>query len=44
MNIDTDTQWAYWAGVQEYVETVWRLPTVSTLETQKGEDKANRIF
>jgi fructose-bisphosphate aldolase class II len=43
MNIDTDTQWAYWDGVKGYVEK-----NAANLQSQignpDGEDKPNKGY
>ncbi len=38
MNIDTDTQWAYWQGVQEYSKKKYRY-----LQSQLGNPKGNEL-
>jgi len=43
MNIDTDTQWAYWAGVKEYIEK-YRDYLQSQIGNPEGEDKPNKKY
>ena len=41
MNIDTDTQWAFWNGVREY-ESEWRAYLQAQIGNPDGEDKPNK--
>ncbi|MDW3648274.1 MAG: class II fructose-bisphosphate aldolase [Bacteroidia bacterium] len=41
MNIDTDTQWAYWNGVREY-ESEWRAYLQAQIGNPEGDDKPNK--
>jgi len=43
MNIDTDTQWAYWAGVKEYIEK-YRDYLQAQIGNPEGEDKPNKKY
>jgi len=43
MNIDTDTQWAYWEGVKEYVEQ-YHAYLQSQIGNPEGEDKPNKKY
>jgi len=43
MNIDTDTQWAYWSGVKEYIEK-YRDYLQSQIGNPEGEDKPNKKY
>lgn len=43
MNIDTDTQWAFWAGVKRYVET-YHDYLQSQIGNPEGEDKPNKKY
>ncbi len=41
MNIDTDTQWAFWKGVRDYYEAK-RDYLQSQIGNPEGEDKPNK--
>ncbi|MEL6254698.1 MAG: class II fructose-bisphosphate aldolase [Bacteroidota bacterium] len=41
MNIDTDTQWAFWNGVREY-ESEWRAYLQAQIGNPEGDDKPNK--
>ncbi|MEM8887383.1 MAG: class II fructose-bisphosphate aldolase [Bacteroidota bacterium] len=41
MNIDTDTQWAFWNGVREY-ESEWKAYLQAQIGNPDGEDKPNK--
>jgi fructose-bisphosphate aldolase class II len=43
MNIDTDTQWAYWEGVKEYVDTNSDY-LQSQIGNPDGDDKPNKGY
>ncbi len=43
MNIDTDTQWAYWSGVKEYIEK-YSAYLQSQIGNPEGEDKPNKKY
>ncbi len=43
MNIDTDTQWAYWNGVRRYTEK-YRGYLQGQIGNPEGEDKPNKKF
>ena len=43
MNIDTDTQWAYWDGVKEYVEQ-YHAYLQSQIGNPEGDDKPNKKY
>jgi len=43
MNIDTDTQWAYWQGVQEYSKKKYRY-LQSQLGNPKGDELPNKKY
>jgi fructose-bisphosphate aldolase class II len=43
MNIDTDTQWAYWDGVRLYVEQ-YHAYLQGQIGNPEGEDKPNKKF
>ena len=43
MNIDTDTQWAFWDGTREYVEK-YRDYLQSQIGNPEGEDKPNKSY
>ncbi|WOE70554.1 class II fructose-bisphosphate aldolase [Hydrogenimonas thermophila] len=43
MNIDTDTQWAFWAGVKEYVEK-YHDYLQGQIGNPEGEDKPNKKY
>ena len=43
MNIDTDTQWAYWDGVRAYVEQ-YHAYLQGQIGNPDGEDKPNKKF
>jgi fructose-bisphosphate aldolase class II len=43
MNIDTDTQWAYWDGVREYVEQ-YHAYLQGQIGNPEGDDKPNKKF
>ena len=43
MNIDTDTQWAFWAGVKRYVET-YHDYLQGQIGNPEGEDKPNKKY
>jgi len=43
MNIDTDTQWAYWEGVKEYVEQ-YHAYLQSQIGNPEGDDKPNKKY
>ncbi len=43
MNIDTDTQWAYWEGVKEYIEQ-YHAYLQSQIGNPKGDDKPNKKY
>ncbi len=43
MNIDTDTQWAYWAGVKEYIEK-YRDYLQGQIGNPEGDDKPNKKY
>ncbi len=43
MNIDTDTQWAFWAGVKGYVEK-YRDYLQGQIGNPEGEDKPNKKY
>lgn len=43
MNIDTDTQWAYWNGVRRYTEQ-YRGYLQSQIGNPDGDDKPNKKF
>ncbi len=43
MNIDTDTQWAFWSGVREYTEQ-YRDYLQSQIGNPEGEDKPNKKY
>jgi len=43
MNIDTDTQWAYWEGVKEYIEQ-YHAYLQSQIGNPEGEDKPNKKY
>ena len=43
MNIDTDTQWAFWDGTREYVER-YRDYLQSQIGNPEGEDKPNKSY
>jgi len=43
MNVDTDTQWAFWAGVKGYVEK-YNDYLQSQIGNPEGEDKPNKKY
>jgi len=43
MNIDTDTQWAYWNGVREYIEK-YHDYLQGQIGNPEGEDKPNKKY
>jgi len=43
MNIDTDTQWAFWSGVKSYVEK-YKDYLQSQIGNPEGEDKPNKKY
>ncbi len=43
MNIDTDTQWAFWSGVKEYT-TKYHDYLQSQIGNPEGEDKPNKKY
>ncbi len=43
MNIDTDTQWAFWSGVKEY-EAKYRDYLQGQIGNPEGEDKPNKKY
>jgi fructose-bisphosphate aldolase class II len=43
MNIDTDTQWAYWNGVRKYVER-YHAYLQGQIGNPEGEDKPNKKY
>lgn len=43
MNIDTDTQWAYWDGVREYVSQ-YHAYLQGQIGNPEGEDKPNKKY
>ncbi len=43
MNIDTDTQWAYWEGVKEYVEQ-YHAYLQSQIGNPEGNDRPNKKY
>ncbi len=43
MNIDTDTQWAYWEGVKEYIEQ-YQAYLQGQIGNPEGEDKPNKKY
>ena len=43
MNIDTDTQWAYWAGVKQYYETNQGY-LQGQIGNPEGDDKPNKKY
>ena len=43
MNIDTDTQWAYWDGVRAYVEQ-YHAYLQAQIGNPEGDDKPNKKF
>ncbi len=43
MNIDTDTQWAFWDGTREYIER-YRDYLQSQIGNPEGEDKPNKSY
>ncbi len=43
MNIDTDTQWAYWAGVKDYIEQ-YHAYLQSQIGNPEGDDKPNKKY
>ncbi len=43
MNIDTDTQWAYWNGVREYIEQ-YHAYLQGQIGNPEGEDKPNKKY
>jgi len=43
MNIDTDTQWAFWAGVKGYIEK-YRDYLQGQIGNPEGEDKPNKKY
>ena len=43
MNIDTDTQWAYWDGVRAYVDQ-YHAYLQGQIGNPEGEDKPNKKF
>ena len=43
MNIDTDTQWAFWSGVKEY-EAKYHDYLQSQIGNPEGEDKPNKKY
>lgn len=43
MNIDTDTQWAYWEGVKEY-EKKYRDYLQAQIGNPEGDDKPNKKY
>ena len=43
MNIDTDTQWAFWSGVKEYEEK-YHDYLQSQIGNPEGEDKPNKSY
>ena len=43
MNIDTDTQWAYWEGVKEYIEE-YNAYLQSQIGNPEGDDKPNKKY
>ncbi len=43
MNIDTDTQWAFWSGVKEYEEK-YRDYLQGQIGNPEGEDKPNKKY
>jgi fructose-bisphosphate aldolase class II len=43
MNIDTDTQWAFWNGVREYIEANKEY-LQSQIGNPQGEDKPNKKY
>jgi fructose-bisphosphate aldolase class II len=43
MNIDTDTQWAYWDGVRKYIEQ-YHAYLQGQIGNPEGEDKPNKKY
>jgi len=43
MNIDTDTQWAYWNGTKKYIEKYHKY-LQSQIGNPEGEDKPNKKY
>jgi len=43
MNIDTDTQWAFWDGVREY-ELKYRNYLQGQIGNPEGDDKPNKSY
>ena len=43
MNIDTDTQWAFWSGVKSYIEK-YKDYLQSQIGNPEGEDKPNKKY
>ncbi|EDM23947.1 class II fructose-bisphosphate aldolase [Caminibacter mediatlanticus] len=43
MNIDTDTQWAFWSGVKSYIEK-FKDYLQSQIGNPEGEDKPNKKY
>ncbi len=43
MNIDTDTQWAYWEGVKEYIEE-YNAYLQSQIGNPEGDDRPNKKY
>ncbi|NPA03257.1 MAG: class II fructose-bisphosphate aldolase [Epsilonproteobacteria bacterium] len=43
MNIDTDTQWAFWSGVKDYI-TKYKDYLQSQIGNPEGEDKPNKKY
>ncbi len=43
MNIDTDTQWAYWEGVKEYIEQ-YNAYLQSQIGNPEGDDRPNKKY
>jgi fructose-bisphosphate aldolase class II len=43
MNVDTDTQWAFWSGVKKYIEK-YNDYLQSQIGNPEGEDKPNKKY
>jgi fructose-bisphosphate aldolase class II len=43
MNIDTDTQWAFWSGIKSYIEK-YKDYLQSQIGNPEGEDKPNKKY
>lgn len=43
MNIDTDTQWAYWEGIKNF-ETKWHGYLQTQIGNPEGDDKPNKKY